>query len=570
MDAIKVNNVRELLVRKPFFELTPIGYMKHSNVSDVVPDTYDGTMPEDTMYWRIKTQADFLREYYPSSHRIMDEKEYPDIWKQNPENGKWYQQKIQRTAFAFQQLIHAKHQLHITGNDIQFELADGDDYDDEKSVEENQKTLNLFKKGWLMRDMEIRFFEAVGAYLKVAECAIVGFFDENKKFGTRTLSYDRGDILYPHFDSLTGNLLCFARKYYDYDDEGNQKTEYVEAWDKQKFYRFKKAVKNGKVKEVVTKIAKIFGIDDYTLVDEKYHGFQFVPVAYARNDKGPCWSMVQRNIEDFEEAFSYLCENNKAYAFPILSLTGDGDDITITGDDITGAAKTIMITDPNGKAQFLNGTDASDAFATQLNKSYDLIYELSFTVKPPELKSGDLPGVAIKLLYSPALEVAMNDSQELQPFLDQLLRICKFGIGTDENCVATMVGLPINAWINPYVHSNKTEVITNIATAVQNGFLSKQTASERCPDFPKTAEYERIMREKKEEDQQDLLIELQKQDNQTENAIEEERATAGIQGGKGTIRTGRGKGRPRTVDTDHWGNRKDGSEQNGDDWNNKH
>lgn len=570
MDAIKVNNVRELLVRKPFFELTPIGYMKHSNVSDVVPDTYDGTMPEDTMYWRIKTQADFLREYYPSSHRIMDEKEYPDIWKQNPENGKWYQQKIQRTAFAFQQLIHAKHQLHITGNDIQFELADGDDYDDEKSVEENQKTLNLFKKGWLMRDMEIRFFEAVGAYLKVAECAIVGFFDENKKFGTRTLSYDRGDILYPHFDSLTGNLLCFARKYYDYDDEGNQKTEYVEAWDKQKFYRFKKSVKQGKVKEVVTKIAKIFGIDDYTLVEEKYHGFQFVPVAYARNDKGPCWSMVQRNIEDYEEAFSYLCENNKAYAFPILSLTGDGDDITITGDDITGAAKTIMITDPNGKAQFLNGTDASDAFATQLNKSYDLIYELSFTVKPPELKSGDLPGVAIKLLYSPALEVAMNDSQELQPFLDQLLRICKFGIGTDENCVATMVGLPINAWINPYVHSNKTEVITNIATAVQNGFLSKQTASERCPDFPKTAEYERIMREKKEEDQQDLLIELQKQDNQTENAIEEEKATAGIQGRKGTVRTGRGKGRPRTVDTDHWGNRKDGSEQNWDDWNNKH
>lgn len=570
MDAIKVNNVRELLVRKPFFELTPIGYMKHSNVSDVVPDTYDGTMPEDTMYWRIKTQADFLREYYPSSHRIMDEKEYPDIWKQNPENGKWYQQKIQRTAFAFQQLIHAKHQLHITGNDIQFELADGDDYDNEKSVEENQKTLNLFKKGWLMRDMEVRFFEAVGAYLKVAECAIVGFFDENKKFGTRTLSYDRGDILYPHFDSLTGNLMCFARKYYDYDDEGNQKTEYVEAWDKQKFYRFKKDVKQGKVKEVVTKIAKIFGIDNYTLVEEKYHGFQFVPVAYARNDKGPCWSMVQRNIEDYEEAFSYLCENNKAYAFPILSLTGDGDDITITGDDITGSAKTIMITDPNGKAQFLNGTDASDAFATQLNKSYDLIYELSFTVKPPELKSGDLPGVAIKLLYSPALEVAMNDAQELQPFLDQLLRICKFGIGTDENCVATMVGLPINAWINPYVHSNKTEVITNIATAVQNGFLSKQTASERCPDFPKTAEYERIMREKKEEDQQDLLIELQKQDNQTENAIEEEKATSGIHGGKGTIRTGRGKGRPRTVDTDHWGNRKDGSEQNWDDWNNKH
>ena len=164
----------------------------------------------------------------------------------------------------------------------------------------------------------------------------------------------------------------------------------------------------------------------------------------------------------------------------------------------------------------------------------------------------------------------MNDAQELQPFLDKILRICQFGIGTEENCVATMSGLPINAWIKCYVHSNSQEQINNLATAVQNGFISKQTASERCPEYPKTAEYERIMREKKDEQQQDLLIELQKQDNQTENAIEEERATAGIQGGKGNVRTGRGKGRPRAVDTDHWGNRKDGSEHNWDDWNNKH
>lgn len=28
----------------------------------------------------------------------------------------------------------------------------------------------------------------------------------------------------------------------------------------------------------------------------------------------------------------------------------------------------------------------------------------SFVVMPPEVKSGDLPGVAIKLIYSPSLE----------------------------------------------------------------------------------------------------------------------------------------------------------------------
>ena len=386
--------------------------------------------------------------------------------------------------------------------------------------------------------------------MKVAEAAVVGFFDKNKKFGTRTLAFDRGDTLYPQFDPLTGELVVFARKYYDFDEEGNEKIEWVEVWDDKKFYRFKKQVNEGKVKETVKRIAKIFGIDDYTCVEEKDHGFPFIPVAYVRNDDGPCWSVVQKNIEDYEEAFSYLCENNKAYAFPIMKLKGDGDDITVVGDT-NGSAKMIQITDTNGDADFINGTDASDAFATQLNKSYDLIYELSFTVKPPELKSGDLPGVAIKLLYSPAIEVAENDAKKMHPFLDQLVRISKYGIGVEENCMATMTGLPIHAWVEIYVHQNKSEIITNLATAVQNNFLSKQTASERCPDFPVNDEYDRIMREKKEEDQQDLLMDMQRADNETENAIEEQKATARIQnGGSGNVRTGRGAGRPNKSGTD--------------------
>lgn len=408
--------------------------------------------------------------------------------------------------------------------------------------------------------------------MKVADCAIVGYFDGDGKFGTRTLSFDRGDMLFPRYDPLTGELIAFARKYVDYDEEGEERIEWVEAWDKEKFFRFKKDLSGGAARNAIRKVASIFGASEYVCVEEKRHGFPFIPVAYARNEDGPCWSAVQRNIEDYEEAFSYLCENNKAYAFPILTLTGEGDEIEIKGDT-NGAAKTIMITDTDGRAEFLNGTDASNAFATQLNKSYDLIYELSFTVKPPELKSGDLPGVAIKLLYSPALEAAMNDAQRLQPFLDQLVRITKFGIGTENNCMASMVALPVNAWIESYIHQNDTELITNLATAVQNKFLSKQTASERNSKFSKNDEFTRIMREQKEEDQQDLLIDIQRQEAQVENNIEQEEALAKInnQQSGSDVNTGRGKkGRPRTVDTDRWGNRKDGSEQNWADWNSKH
>ena len=131
---------------------------------------------------------------------------------------------------------------------------------------------------------------------------------------------------------------------------------------------------------------------------------------------------------------------------------------------------------------------------------------------------------------------------------DKLVEIAKFGIGHENNATASIVGLDINAWIEPYTHQNKTELLTNLATAVQNGFLSKQTASERCPDFPKNAEWERILREKKEEDQQDLLMDIQRADNETENAIEEQEATARInkQQGGNDINTGGGRkaGRP--------------------------
>lgn len=545
MDAVKLD-YKEVLSKRPFFEICPDGYMKHGAMFKAVNDNV--TMPNDYLYKIVKTQQDFLREYYPSGHLIFDKETYPDVVKINPdydpkhpENGpRLCVQPITRTAFAFQQLIANKHILHLTGNDVQFEIADsvGDD-----RAEDMQKSLSVFRKGWLMANMEIRHYEAVRSRMIVAEAAVVGYFDKGK-FRAKTLSVMDGDMLYPHFDSLTGELALFARKYYDYDEDGTQRIEWVEIWDEKFFRRYKREMDGNRL---VQSIKGFFGIAGYKLVTEEKHGFTFIPVAYTRNDDGPAWAAVQRNIEDYEEAFSYLSESNKGLAFPIFYIKGDGDEVTLSGDT-KGALKTIaMAGGKDNDAGFLNGTDASDAFATQLNKAYDLIYELSFTVKPPELKSGDLPGVAIKLLYSPAIEIAMNDAQDMQPFLDQLVRIAKFGIGYENNMQASMMELPINAWVEPYIHQNDTELVTNLSSAVQNGFLSKQTASERNSKYSKNDEFDRVLREKKEEQEQDLLIEMQKMDAQVEDTIEQQEAQAKISSGMNgsDINTGYGKrGRP--------------------------
>ena len=109
------------------------------------------------------------------------------------------------------------------------------------------------------------------------------------------------------------------------------------------------------------------------------------------------------------------------------------------------------------------------------------------------------------------------------------------------------MALPINAWIEPYIHQNDSELVTNLANAVQNGFLSKQTASERISKYSRNDEFERIMREDLEKRKLDAQFELDKIKAETDEAIRQAKAT-----GKGQdVNTAKGS-KQRT--TDKWGN----------------
>lgn len=65
------------------------------------------------------------------------------------------------------------------------------------------------------------------------DAAIVFYMNEGKVF-TKNLSYFDGDTLYPHYDSITGQMTLFARRYSDYDEEGKELISWVEVWDNKK------------------------------------------------------------------------------------------------------------------------------------------------------------------------------------------------------------------------------------------------------------------------------------------------------------------------------------------------
>ena len=562
-----VLNIREILTKKPFFTISST-----RNVMSMTPVTdKHNTVDKDNdkaLYY-ILSQEEMLRQYYPSGHKINNELLFPDIWKKDPETNKWYKQSITRCALAFQQIITTKHIIHIVGNDVQFELSEDEkssqkdrlDGELEASIEmqddDSTKLLSIFKSGWIDLDMEIRFYEAVRSYMITADCAIVGFIQKDGTPSFRTFSFLNDDKLYPHLNSITGEMELFARKYYDYDDEGEAVTEWVEVWDDTYIYRCKHSLKP---KNVTSFIKTIFGLNGFEIVEQVRHGFPFCPVAYARNEDGPCWAAGQQTIENFEEALSYFFENNKAFAFPILLLSGDG--IELHGD-MNGSVKSISIDSSDGDAHFLENNDISASYNTLLTKFYDLIYEQTFTVKPPELKSGDLPGVALKLLYSPAIECAICDAQKLQPFLNKLVKMVKFSWGLKKECQADLMKLGINAWIEPYVHQNDSELVTNLATAVQNNIISCKTASERLSKYTKNDEFERILKQLKFKMQMNVEEANLKATHSTNERIREEKIKSKMTGQD--INTGGGK--RHINETDENGNRE--GENNWEEYNQK-
>lgn len=483
-----------LLTKLPFTRVLPSGYMKGQVVKDLRPMPVRG----DRTYFKVFTQADFLREYYPTGHMINSPEYYPDRIKYDETQKKFFKESVFRAAFPFQMIITVQQLVHLFGNDVRHELTDS------KNNEEVNNLFLEFQKGWLEKNIDIALYE-FGKSLKITGDAATVFYLHEGKVYTKTLSYLNGDTLYPHYHPITGKLDGFARQFSDYDADSKERTEWVEVWDEKYMYTYRRD-KQG-VGAVVSKIKELFGLSGYILDREpEPHNFPRVPVAYHRSDDGPCWSFSQDAIDKYELAISHLCQNNMAYAFPIMILKGD--DVEIQGD-MYGAVKAITM-GKEDDAGFMARPQASEEFTLQINTLLKMIFMGSFIVMPPEVKSGDLPGVAIKLIYSPSLEKAMIDAKEINHVVDEYQELFLYGYGVETGKLTQFLGLNILSYLIPYIHQNAAEVIQNLTSCVTAGILSRQSASDQT-GYDKNAEWDRIIREKKEEQEADMLYNIKAQ-----------------------------------------------------------
>lgn len=583
---------RGLLTKRPFYRVCPDVPSESNRAGTPLRDLGEKYVVKDDLVYMEVTQADFRRELDPSSHAINDKTVYIN-YRYDKETELFYEEDFPRYAFAYQQEILDDRLARLTGNDIQFDLAEA------VYTEKAQQAYDAFKAGWADKRMENAWHFAAKSSCATGDTAFVGYMD-NGSFEWKVLSYLNGDTLYPHYDKRTGKPNLLARTYIDYDDNNNTRN-YIDVWDKKFYYRLVDVTtsdvedENTDKENVLTTTAGDFDIDGYHLEYKNPHGFKEEPFAYHRRDEGPVWTPSQETIEHREAAFSRLAQSNHDFGLPILGLYGEGKKIKeIATSDMSYASK-IFIIPTDGKAEFLNRQDASNAYKTELDMLEDKIYSQSMVIKAPELKSGDTPAAAIKLLYSDAYNKAMLEAQEYDAFVRKMINIFKWGYGIECEHRLDFINTRISYYIVPFLPVNDQEVTTNLSVAVQNGFCSKQTASEKFY-FSTPNEWERIQNEKHEDDMHTLLLEEQRldmqneqnlefqedlQEIQTENQIEiinaqnqsknensDDKTTKKTKARKGSVATGRGAGRPKTVGTDKWGNRE--NENNWENWNSQH
>lgn len=504
---------RELLTKKPFYRINAdVGQKTDFPRTDVGEERIVG----DKLNYDIVTQEDFLRELDPNSHAINDRSIY-QTWVQQDEDGLYYESEWERHAFAFQQEILEDRLVRLTGNDIQFDLSDRTEKDD------TRQDFYKFKTAWAEKSMERAWYEVAKSVLSTGDAAFIGIMDKGK-FYWKVLTFLKGDVLYPHYDRKTGRLSIFARQYSDYNDNGEVR-RYVDVWDEKYYYRFVEDIDSEGDPNTEAETEKInyvgdFSLDGYVLDETpQLHGFDEIPVAYRRCDSGPCWSYSQETIEHYETAFSRLAQSNSAFGLPILGLTqGSGKKIEeLSMGDMSYAAKIFLIPS-DGKAEFLQRQDASNAYKAQLDELKRKIYEQSMVVKAPELKSGDTPAAAIKLLYSDSYNKAMNETQEFDEVIDKMVDIFSWGAGIEFETRLKFINLPLSHFCMPFIPISEGELATILATGVQNGFCSKQTASEKFP-YATPQEWSRLMAEKHDEQMNDLLLQDQKLDIQYDHQI---------------------------------------------------
>ena len=462
-----IQNMTDKVMRKrPFTRLitsdTATALSRGYPTAPVPPDSLN-------MQFEYLTYADYLRELTPTAHRIMSPLWYPDIEGVDPETKRPYCRKVARFTTNLPQVFTSQRTSMLIGDHLDIKLVGGG------ISQKMQDNLSFFSEGWDLKDMENALYELVLNCFGIVDSAIV-FYLDNSEVGWKSLNFQKGDILYPHYNSF-GRLCLFGRRYKMSDGEND--LEYLDVWDDTNYMRYVRGKDASEWKQDVA---------------PSKHGFPRCPVSYhRRQDSAPGPAMPI--LDNLDLAMSQFCENNKQYALRIFYALGADVDVQGT---IDGRPMTVTSTDTNSKVGFLEPADASASFEFQAKQLIASAYQAAHCIQPVEIKSGaDISSLTVQMMSKDSYHQALLDAKEFQPAINDLVELFKYGYGIELKKTSDFQVLKVKGTLNPYIMRSEVEEVNNISILTNAGALPRKAAANEAAQlgYGTARNYEEIQQE---------------------------------------------------------------------------
>lgn len=407
------------------------------------------------------TQDQFLNEINPAAHtinsRFMSQR---PIYKQSDETDKDGKKKwvlagyddVETVALPIQEFIVSKKVAHLTGDN--FWVASEDK--DEEAFQKVESWMDYagFWDAWQ---------EAVSYCERECDSALYWWYD-GTNINYEVFAYEKGDTLYPGVDE-NGNPSLYRA----YTLNGKPAVDVFTVKNKETWVKVDTDEDSGKL--WIGRILRVIRMgvefnevseDGYRLISRKESqiGNDVLQIIYFRVPDiatGP----VQDCIEKFEKAHSFIAEEVKNDAFPILFLKSEKI-VNLPPSHMNG--KTIGVKGTSDSiahadAKFLAPPDASNTAKINLDTLWNNILRgsLSALVEPVDIRQGADSSTTIKIMFAPDVQWCKNRWKFYAKPVRQLVEVFKRLVGKAEGNISRYGDLRISCGQNIWLPQNESE-----------------------------------------------------------------------------------------------------------------
>ena len=414
-------------------------------------------LPNGIVVDKKVNQKRFYSEYFPTSHKIFDRLYYKDIEIFDENNKFVAYHEVNRVSVPFQSMSITIILAHLLGNKT---------YLSDSTLKENM-SLPTYREYWDERNIDVARYDVIKSVLALGDGAVLFYRDEETgELEHQVLSAFNKDEFYMEYDKYKKPVRFY--KYYD---------DKCDVYDKNNVVTYQTDTKD----------------KGFKVIRKATHGFKGMPVAYKKTNFGAFWSHVQHNIDNIELILSRLSEDNRAKFKSLYHLATDNPDDVTT--DRSGAMD-MVVTDKDGDFKLIPPAEISTQFQFEYDSLKEIIFDALGIVFPKHKSSGDMPTGSMKMMFYPTERVVMDLINEFDSLVDDINNIVKQGFVSEHpKSFNDIHNGNIKASIRLFTPQDDVTRNENIATLLDKGVISEETAAEEC-SIASNNEMDRKNREK--------------------------------------------------------------------------